>query len=289
MKNIIKEFFDKRTSTLTYVVSDPSSQDAVVIDSVLDFDPADGRIWGESVQLVLNYVKQNKLNVHLILETHAHADHISGAQYLKKQWPQCKIAIGDKINAVQKIFAPVFNLKSLTPDGSQFDRMLKDGEKFKAGSLEIEVLSTPGHTPACCAYLIGDALFSGDVIFIPDSGTGRCDFPGGSAKDLFNSIANKIYKLPDSTKIYVGHDYQPNGRELRFQTTVAEQKESNIHLKSSTALDEFLAFREARDKVLSAPRLLLPSIQVNINAGRLPEPEDNGMAYIKTPLRMGEI
>ena len=181
---------------------------------------------------------------------------MSGAQYLKKYLPKARIAIGEKISEVQKIFAPVFNMKSFLPDGSQFDRLLKDGETIQAGSLSFQIISTPGHTPACSSYLISDCLFSGDAIFIPDSGTGRCDFPGGSAKELFNSISNKIYKLPDSTKIYVGHDYQTGGRELKFQTTVAEQKESNIQLKSSTSLEKFLEFRHARDKTLAAPRLL---------------------------------
>lgn len=286
MKILIKEYFDKRTSTLTYIVYDSDSQDALIIDPVLDFDPADGRIWCESNQLVLNFIKEKKLNVRYILETHAHADHISGAQFLKKQLASAKIAIGRKICEVQKIFAPVFNLKSLKPDGSQFDLLLSDGELVQAGTLSFKVISTPGHTPACSSYLIGENLFVGDAIFIPDSGTGRCDFPGGSAKELYNSIFNKIYKLPETTKIYVGHDYQPNGRPLRFQTSVVEQKESNIHLKNATSLNSFLEFREARDKVLAAPRLLLPSIQVNINAGHLPEPEENEITYLKTPLKM---
>lgn len=282
----VQQFFDKITSTLTYVVYDEKSRDAVVIDPVLDFDPADGRAWYDSANAVLLYLKENKLNLHYILETHAHADHLSGAQVLKKKYPQAVLAIGENIREVQSLFKKVFNLKDLKADGSQFDRLLKEGEEIFCGTLKLRVIFTPGHTPACSSYLFEDSLFTGDSIFMPDSGTGRCDFPGGSAEGLYESIARKIYTLPDKTKIYVGHDYQPGGRDMKFQTTVGEQKEKNIHIASSVSKSEFLEFRQSRDKTLSAPRLLLPSIQVNIDAGRIPQPESNGVSYLKLPLKM---
>jgi glyoxylase-like metal-dependent hydrolase (beta-lactamase superfamily II) len=284
----IKEFFDKLTSTLTYIVSDENTSDAIVIDPVLDFDPAAGKIWGESLASIFAYLKNENLKLRGILETHAHADHITGAQYLKKN-STAPVAIGEHITEVQKMFVSFFNLKNVASDGSQFDILLKANEIYKFGSISVKVFSTPGHTPACSSYLIDDSLFVGDAIFIPDSGTGRCDFPGGSAKDLYNSISNIIYKLPDETRIYVGHDYQPGGRALQFQTTLAEEKRQNIHLKTETSLEKFLEFRIARDKTLSAPRLLLPSIQVNINAGHLPPAEENDVIFLKMPIKTVEV
>lgn len=282
----IKDFFDKNTSTMTYVVFDPSTRDAVIIDPVLDYDPASGRVWGESVHKVVTYVKENQLKPHMVCETHVHADHLTGAQLLKKSYPQIKVSIHENIKIVQETFQKIFNLPKFRADGHQFDMLVKDNQVFNAGSLQIKVMNTPGHTPACLSYLIEDALFTGDSIFMPDSGTGRCDFPNGSAEMLYHSIKNKVYSLPDSTRIFVGHDYQPGGRELRFQTTVGEQKKNNIHVKADTTLESFVEFRTARDKTLAAPRLLLPSIQVNMDAGVLPAPEANGVAYLKLPLKI---
>jgi len=281
----IKTWFDKDTYTLTYCVYDAATKDAVVIDSVWDYDQASGAIRQNSVNQVTEFITSENLKLHYILETHAHADHLTGAQPLKNNFPEAKVAIGSGIVEVQKVFKSVFNLgDQFAVDGRQFDVLLADGSETKAGSLTIKTMFTPGHTPACASYLIGDAVFTGDALFMPDSGTGRCDFPAGSAELLFDSI-QKLYKLPDSTRLFTGHDYQPNGRPLRFESTIGEQKKSNIQLKDTTSKAEYVAFRTGRDKTLSAPRLLLPSIQVNIDAGRLPTPESNGKSYLKTPLK----
>jgi glyoxylase-like metal-dependent hydrolase (beta-lactamase superfamily II) len=281
----IKSWFDKDTYTMTYCVYDAATKDAVVIDTVWNYDAASGALSLDSVNEVAAFLKAEGLKLHFILETHAHADHLTGAQPLKKLFPNAKIGIGAKITEVQKVFKKVYNFSEQYPvDGSQFDFLLHDGSETKAGSITIKTMFTPGHTPACASYLIGDALFSGDAIFMPDSGTGRCDFPAGSADTLFESI-QKIYKLPDATRIFTCHDYQPNGRPLKFQSTVGEQKQANIQLKGTTTKSEYVSFRTARDKTLSAPRLLLPSIQVNIDAGRLPVPESNGVSYLKMPLK----
>ena len=284
MKPVVKEFFDHATWTLTYVVWDPETRDAVIIDPVLDYDPAASKVSQDSIERVDQYVQQQKLKIHLILETHAHADHVSGAQGLKARFPQARIAIGAKITEVQKVFKKVFNLKSDFPtDGRQFDLLLEEGQSFQAGTLSIQTIYTPGHTPACSTYVIGDATFTGDALFMPDSGTGRCDFPAGSAADLYLSI-QKIYALPDHYRVFVGHDYQPNGRPLAFESTISEEKTKNIHVRSGTLKDDFVQFRSHRDKTLGAPRLLLPSVQVNIDAGRLPPPEENGKRYLKIPI-----
>ncbi|MGE3608349.1 MAG: MBL fold metallo-hydrolase [Bacteriovoracaceae bacterium] len=282
---VIQHFFDKDTSTLTYVVYDDKTRDAIIIDPVLDFDPASGRVSNESYSLVLNYLKDHQLNPHYVIETHAHADHLSSSQVFKKDFPNIKIAISERIKTVQEVFGPVFNMKDLKADGSDFDFLISDEKEFFAGSLKIFPIPTPGHTPACTSFLIEDHLFTGDSLFMPDYGTGRCDFPKGSAKTLFDSI-QKIFSLPDSTKIYVGHDYQPNNRELKFLTTVGESKKSNIHITANTSIEDFVNFREGRDKTLKAPRLLFPSLQVNIVAGKLPRAEDNGIQYIKLPLKI---
>lgn len=281
----IQHFFDPGTSTLTYVAYDAASKDAVVIDPVWDFDAASGKLSTTSLQAVLSFIKEHALVPHYVLETHAHADHISSSQLFKEHFPQIKVAIGQRITEVQAIFGKTFNMKDLDATGRDFDRLLSENEEFTAGSLKIRYFQTPGHTPACGCYLIGDALFTGDAIFMPDSGTGRCDFPGGSAESLYDSVTRKIYGLPDETRLFVGHDYQPQGRELQFQTTVGEQKRKNIQLKADTAREEFLKFRKERDATLSAPKLLLPSIQVNIKAGHLPAPESNGQRYLKIPVR----
>jgi glyoxylase-like metal-dependent hydrolase (beta-lactamase superfamily II) len=285
-KPIVKEFFDKATWTLTYVVYDEKTNDALVIDPVWDYDPAASKMSTDSIDIVKKFIDDKKLNVHYILETHAHADHVTGSQVLKKLIPKAKVGIGAKITDVQKVFKDVFNLNpNFATDGSQFDLLLNETEILKAGSLELKTIFTPGHTPACASYLIGDALFTGDALFMPDYGTGRCDFPAGSADDLYTSVHDKIYKLPDSTRIFVGHDYLPNGRGVAFESTIGESKTKNIQLKVETSRDEFVTFRKNRDKTLAAPRLLLPSVQVNIDAGTLPVAENNGTRYLKIPVR----
>jgi len=282
----IKSFFDPATSTMTYVVFDAQSKDAVIIDPVLDFEPADMTLATKSIDLLMAFVGEHKLKIHYILETHVHADHLSGARELIQQaLPHAVIAISERITEVQAIFKKVFNFpESFRTDGSQFGRLLKDGETIAAGTIEVKIMATPGHTPACVSFHIGDALFTGDALFIPDSGTGRCDFPGGNAKALFNSISRRIYQLPLQTRIFVGHDYQPNGRELRFQTSVEESRTKNIQLRAETTEAEYIAFRSARDKTLSAPKLLFPSVQINMAAGHYPPAESNGKVYLKFPL-----
>lgn len=285
-KPTVKEFFDKATWTLTYVVYDTETKDAIIIDPVWDYDPAASKMSTESIDVVMDYIQKEKLHVHYILETHAHADHVTGSQVLKKKIQGSKVGIGAKITDVQTVFKNVFNLNPEFPtDGSQFDLLLNEEEDLKAGSLTIKTIYTPGHTPACGSYLIGDALFSGDALFMPDYGTGRCDFPAGSANDLYTSVHEKLYKLPDTTRVFVGHDYLPNGRQVAFETTIGESKKQNIQLKAETSREEFVEFRNARDKKLAAPRLLLPSVQINIDAGNLPAVENNGSRYLKIPIR----
>jgi glyoxylase-like metal-dependent hydrolase (beta-lactamase superfamily II) len=286
MKPTVKEFFDRATWTLTYVVHDEDTKDAVVIDPVWDYDPAASKMSQISAEKVLDYISDQGLKVHYILETHAHADHVSGSQILKQKIPGSKIAIGTRITDVQKVFKNVFNLDpDFATDGSQFDLLLQEDKPLQAGSLTIQTIYTPGHTPACGSYVIGDAVFTGDALFMPDYGTGRCDFPAGSAEDLFTSVHEKLYRLPDHYRVFVGHDYLPNGRPLAFESTIGEQKAKNIHIRAETKKAEFVEFRNARDKSLAAPRLLLPSVQVNIDAGKLPRPEPNGSRYLKIPVR----
>lgn len=283
----INSFYDEVTATVTYVVFDPHTKDAIVIDPVLDYDPASSTTSREKLKLLNDFLKSEKLQVHYCLETHAHADHLSGAQELKKQFPQMKIAIGQKITVVQETFKKVYNLgENFKPDGSQFDVLLKDGEKCEAGSVHFEVLFTPGHTPACVSFLTGDAVFVGDALFMPDSGTGRCDFPDGSSAVLFDSITRRLYSLPDTTRVFVGHDYKANGtRNARWESTIGEEKQKNIHIRTVTSREEYCKMRNARDANLPAPRLLLASLQVNIDAGRLPAAEKNGTSYLKIPIR----
>lgn len=280
----IKHFFDPDTFTLTYVVIDEETSDAVVIDPVLDFDPPSGAVSDESLKNVISYIRDNKLNLRGILETHAHADHLSGSQVLKKLFPEAVLAIGEKITVVQEFFKGHFNIDYLETKGLQFDHLFKDFEEKSFGSLKMKALPTPGHTPACMSYYFEGHVFTGDALFMPDSGTGRCDFPKGSSTELYHSITKNLYTLPDETEVYVGHDYSPNGREMKFLTTIGESKKSNIQLNTTVSEKEFVAFREARDRTLKAPRLLLPSIQVNIDAGKLPPEEENGKAYLKLPL-----
>ena len=279
-------FFDKRTYTVTYVVYDAVTLDAVVIDPVLDYEPASSRVWTESLDLVTSFVKEKGLKLHYILETHAHADHLSGAQELKRQFPQAKLAVGARITEVQKVFKGVFDLPDdFATDGRQFDVLLQEGDTLQAGTIEVDTIYTPGHTPACATYRIEDAIFTGDALFMPDMGTGRCDFPGGSATDLYDSI-QKLYALPDSTRVFVGHDYAPGGREYAWETTVGEQKAKNIQLAGSTSREDFVTMRTKRDKTLDAPRLLFQSVQVNIDAGRMPEPNANQTRYLRIPINV---
>jgi glyoxylase-like metal-dependent hydrolase (beta-lactamase superfamily II) len=280
----IQNFFDPDTFTLTYLVIDESTKDAVIIDPVLDFDPPSGKVKDQSIQEIIAYISKNGLKVRAILETHAHADHLSSSQILKQVFPDALIGIGKNIQVVQEVFKAHFNMPNLKTDGSQFDKLFKDFEEVSFGNLKMKALPTPGHTPACMSYLFGDNVFVGDALFMPDYGTGRCDFPRGSAKDLYQSVSKTLYALPDETKVFVGHDYSPGGREMRFQTTIGESKKSNIQLKSDTSEKEYIEFRVTRDKSLKAPRLLLPSIQVNIAAGHLPDLENNGKSYLKLPL-----
>ena len=281
----IKEFFDKNTWTLTYVLWDDETKDAIVIDPVMDYDPAASKTSEESAQTVIEFLHSKQLKLHFILETHAHADHLSGSQIIKKDFPNAQIAIGEKITKVQEIFKGVFGLpEDFKTDGSQFDRLLKDGEEFSAGSIQIKTLFTPGHTPACASYHIDGNVFVGDALFMPDYGTGRCDFPAGSAVELYHSVHGRIYELPEETRVYTGHDYMPNGRPLKFTATIAEEKKENIQLKDNTTLDEFILFRTQRDRTLAAPKLLLPSVQVNIDAGHLPAPAANGKRYLRIPI-----
>jgi glyoxylase-like metal-dependent hydrolase (beta-lactamase superfamily II) len=281
---LIHPFFDARTWTLTYVVWDPTTRDAVIIDPVLDFDPANGRIWRESLDRVEAYLAAEGLTLRAIFETHAHADHLTGAQVLKEKYG-APVVIGKAITAVQEVFAPVFDL-AIPTDGSQFDTLLDDGDRYEAGALTVEALHTPGHTPACMSFKIGDVVFTGDALFMPDYGVGRCDFPAGSAEALYDSVHGKLYALPASTRVFVGHDYQPGGRAVAWETTIGASMEGNVHIKASTTKADFVAFRTARDATLAAPRLLFPSVQVNIDAGRLPAPHANGKRYLLTPLKV---
>ena len=282
----IEPFFDERTFTITYVVFDEASRDAVIIDPVLDYEPSGGKLWTESLERLAAFVDDKKLTVHHVLETHAHADHLSGSQWLKRRH-DAKVGIGARIVEVQETFRAIFGLgDELATDGRQFDALFRDGEHVHAGALDIEVIATPGHTPACVSYRIGDAVFTGDALFIEDSGTGRCDFPKGSAEALYTSVHDRLYALPDTTRVFVGHDYQPQGRDVRAETTIGKSKERNIQLRATTTRGEFVAMRAARDATLAPPRLLFPSVQVNVNAGRLPRARENGGRYFVVPLNL---
>ncbi len=281
----VKGFYDEPTFTLTYVVWDADTKDAVIIDPVMDYDPKASQTNAKSVHEVIDFVKAEGLKVHWTLETHAHADHLSGSQLLKK-YIGAPVAIGEHIRTVQETFKGIFDLPADFPtDGSQFEKLFADGEKMQAGSLEIEAIHTPGHTPACLTYKIGDAIFTGDALFMDDFGTGRCDFPKGSAEDLYHSI-QKLYALPDETRVFVGHDYQPGGREVKWETTIGASKQNNPQLKGDTSKEEFVKFRTERDATLEAPRLILQSVQVNVDAGRLPSARANGHRYLNIPLNI---
>lgn len=266
----VHALFDKATFTLTYVVWDAATRDAVIIDPVLNYDPATQILSEESLNQLRRFVSSQGLTVHWVLETHAHADHLTSARELKQSGLVHAFGVSEKMNEVFSTFAKVFNWpKSIELKKMGIDRFFKDREEFTAGSMRLQAIATPGHTSACTTYKIDDKLFTGDALFMPDSGVGRCDFPGGSAATLYDSIWKKIYAMPDETEIYVGHDYQPGGRPLRFKSTVGEQKRGNIHLKESTSKDDFIRFREGRDKTLSAPRLLNPSLDWNLGAHQI--------------------
>ena len=287
----IEATFDKPTSTLTYLVYDPETKDALVVDPLLDFEPQGAKLSKESFEKLQSRIDELKLNLHYILETHVHADHITSAQWIRRANSNAKTVIHKNITEVQQTFSALFNSPDwFNTDGSAFDILIDDEGSLTAGSISIKAIHTPGHTPACVCYLVNDThLFAGDSIFMPDFGTGRCDFPGGSAETLYHSLHDKLYKLPDDTQIYVGHDYQPGGRDLEYQTTIGHQKTSNIHLKEQTTKDEFVEFRTSRDSTLKAPKLLLQSLQINCNNGVLPPAEPNGTSYLKIPLEQSSL
>ena len=280
----VKAFFDDATNTVSYVVREPEGRTCAIIDSVLDYDPASGRTNMKSADEIIAWVKAEDLQVAWILESHVHADHLSAAPYLQEHLGG-KIGIGANITVVQDTFGKVFNEGTeFQRDGSQFDALFEDGDSFHIGQMRADVLHTPGHTPACLTYVIGDAAFVGDTLFMPDFGTARCDFPGGSAEDLYASI-QKILSLPDETRIFVGHDYKAPGRdEFAWETTVGEQKALNVHIGAGRPMEEFVSMRQERDAKLGMPRLILPSLQTNMRAGHFPEPEDNGKSYFKVPI-----
>lgn len=279
----VTAFFDESTYSVSYIVSDPATRRAVVIDSLLDFDAASGRTSTTAADAMAASASAGDLSIDWILETHVHADHISAAPYLKQKLGG-QTAIGEGVCAVQSVFKDVFNLSGLAADGSEFDHLFDDGEKFDVGDIAARVIATPGHTPACVTYVIGDAAFVGDTMFMPDFGTARTDFPGGSAAELYASI-RRILSLPADTRLFMCHDYKAPGRDVyAWETTVAEQREENVHINENVTEEEFIAMREGRDRQLGMPKLLLPAIQVNMRGGRLPEPEDNGIRYLKIPL-----
>lgn len=284
MRPAVTSFFDPATYTYSYVVQDPASSACVIIDSVLDYDAASGRTKTDSAEKIVAFVRERQLAVEWILETHVHADHVSAAPYLKEQLGG-QLAIGAKITTVQKVFGELFNAEAqFATDGSQFDRLLSDGDSLTFGQQTITVMHTPGHTPACLSYVIGDAVFVGDTLFMPDYGTARCDFPGGDARTLFASI-QRLFTLPDATRMFMCHDYKAPGREEYCnETTVAAEREHNIHVHIGVTVDDFVAMRNARDATLSMPTLILPSVQINMRAGDLPPAEDNGVRYLKIPL-----
>lgn len=281
---VIRSFFDEDTFTVTHVISDPATGKAAIIDSVLDFDPASGRTSYASADKVIAYVENEGLEVEWLLETHAHADHLSAAPYLQEKLGG-RLAIGRHILTVQQVFGKIFNEGTRFPrDGSQFDRLFDDGDRFMVGSIEAIALHVPGHTPADMTYVIGAAAFIGDTLFMPDYGTARADFPGGDARTLYRSI-RRLLSLPDQTRLHLCHDYKAPGRDTyAWETTVGEEREHNVHVHAGVSEDQFVAMRQARDATLGMPRLILPSIQVNMRGGRLPEPEDNGASYLKLPV-----
>ncbi len=279
----VTAFFDKATNTISYVVKDPDSLASAVVDSVLDFDYASGRISYDSADKIIAFVRERGLKLEWLIETHVHADHLSAAPYIQRELGG-KIGIGDKIVVVQATFGKIFNEGTeFQRDGSQFDRLFADGDVYQIGALQARAIHTPGHTPACMTHVMGDAAFVGDTLFMPDGGTARADFPGGDARELYRSI-KKVLALPPQTRLFMCHDYGPNGRDIRWETTVANERAHNIHVHDGVSEDEFVAARTARDATLAMPKLIIPSLQVNMKAGRLPEPEADGKRFLKIPL-----
>jgi len=283
MNPLVQAFFDRATNTASYLVSDPATKAAAIIDPVLDFEPKAARVSTVSADAVLKAAGEQELELLYVLETHAHADHLSAGDYIRRK-TGAKIAVGAEIVQVQKVFAPMFDADDLASDGGAFDHLLREGDRLPLGELAIEVLHTPGHTPADVTYLIGDAAFVGDSLFMPDFGTARCDFPGGGARTLYRSI-RKLLALPPETRVFVGHDYLPAGREaFRWETTVEDERANNVHVRDGVGEDEFVAMRTARDATLGAPALLLPALQVNIRAGALPEASASGRVFLRLPV-----
>lgn len=282
----VAAFFDKETNTISYVVQDPNSKSCAIIDSVMDIDYAAGRISYKSADLIVEYVRNNALQVEWLIETHAHADHLSAAPYIQGKLGG-KLGIGEHITTVQQVFGKVFNEGTeFQRDGSQFDRLFKDGDTYTIGTMSAFVMHTPGHTPACTTHVIGDAAFVGDTLFMPDGGTARADFPGGDAHVLYRSIRKVLETLPPPTRLFMCHDYAPEGRDYRWETTVAEERSSNIHVRDGTTEETFVGLRQERDKTLGMPRLIIPSLQVNIRAGRLPETDASGKRFLKVPINV---
>ena len=280
----VKAFFDNDSNTVSYVVTDPATKKAAIIDSVMDFDYASGTISYDHADMIIEYVTTQKLDVEWLIETHVHADHLSAAPYIQLKLGG-KLGISDRISEVQKVFGKVFNAGTeFERNGSQFDQLFADGDWYKIGELDGVAIATPGHTPACMVHLIGDAVFVGDTLFMPDGGTARADFPGGDARTLYQSI-QKILALPDETRMFVCHDYAPNGREFLWETTVGAQRANNIHVGNNASEDGFVEMREKRDASLAMPRLIMPSIQVNMRAGHMPDAEENGATYLKVPIQ----
>lgn len=280
----VAAFFDPGTNTVSYVVKDPGSPSCAIIDSVMDIDYAAGRISCQSADRIIAHVRQHGLRVEWLIETHAHADHLSAAPYLQEALGGL-IGIGEHITTVQDVFGKIFNEgTAFQRDGSQFDRLFKEGDAYRIGALSARVMHTPGHTPACTTHVIGDAAFVGDTLFMPDGGSARADFPGGDARSLYRSMRRILETLPAETRIFVCHDYGPNGREIRWETTVREERAHNTHVRDGIGEDEFVAMREARDRTLSMPRLIIPSLQVNMRAGNLPEPDDSGKRFLRVPI-----
>jgi len=285
LKPEVAPFFDKDSNTFSYIVKDPSSNACAIVDPVLDFDYASGTTSFEGADAIIEYVQSNKLHVEWLIETHVHADHLSSAPYIQEKLGG-KLAVGEKIVIVQENFGKVFNAGTeFERDGSQFDHLFSDGETYSIGNLQGKAVHTPGHTPACMTHIIGDAIFVGDTLFMPDAGTARADFPGGDAGELFDST-QKILEQPEDYRIFMCHDYCPNDRELEFQTTVGEERANNIHVKAGISKSTFVEMRDNRDRTLDMPRLILPSLQVNMRAGMLPEAEDNNTIYLKVPINL---
>ena len=283
----IRAFFDEPTNTVSYLVWDADTRRGVAIDPVLDFDPAAGTVDDNSVEELLEAARQEGVTIEWVLETHVHADHLSGAPLIKRR-THARVAIGEHVREVQNIFRPIFGAEDVKADGADFDRLLKDGDRLQVGGLEIEVMNTPGHTPACVSYRIGNAVFVGDTLFMPDYGTARTDFPGGCARQLYRSI-QKLLSLPPETRLYMCHDYKAPGRDhFAWETTVAEERANNLHVHEGVSEEDFVAMRQDRDRTLATPRLLIPSIQVNMRAGRFPPADQQGVRYLRVPVKLKE-